>query len=81
MIGFVIGLIVSGLVIGALGRLVHPGRDPMPLWATILIGIAAALIVGLLIPGHGILSFILAVLVAAGLVALVGGRFGRRARS
>lgn len=78
MIGFVIGLIISGLIIGALGRLVHPGRDPMPIWATIAIGIAASVIVGLLIPGHGVLGFILAVIVAAVLVALVGGRFGRR---
>ena len=78
MIGFVIGLIVSGLIIGALGRLLHPGRDPMSIWVTILIGIAASLIVGLLIPGHGVLGFILAVIVAAVLVALVGGRLGRR---
>lgn len=79
MIGFIIGLIISGLIIGALGRLLHPGRDPMPIWATILIGIAASLIVGLLIPGHGVLGFILAVIVAAVLVGLFGSRFGRRA--
>ena len=28
---YIIGLIISGLIIGALGRLVHPGRDPMPI--------------------------------------------------
>ena len=67
---FIIGLIISGLIIGALGRLVHPGRDPMPIWLTILIGIAASLIAGILI--GGLLGFVLAVLIAAGLVALVG---------
>ena len=74
---FVIGLILSGLLIGALGRLVHPGRDPMPIWLTIVIGIAASLIAGLLI-GRSLLSFILAVVIAAVLVALVGG--SRRGR-
>jgi uncharacterized membrane protein YeaQ/YmgE (transglycosylase-associated protein family) len=76
---YIIGLIISGLIIGALGRLVHPGRDPMPIWLTIIIGIAAALIAGLLI--HGLLGFILAVVIAAVLVALVGGTFGGRSRT
>jgi uncharacterized membrane protein YeaQ/YmgE (transglycosylase-associated protein family) len=76
MIGRIIGLIVVGLIIGALGRLVHPGRDPMPIWLTIVIGIAAALIAGLLI--GGILGFILAVVIAAVLVAVVGGMYRGR---
>jgi uncharacterized membrane protein YeaQ/YmgE (transglycosylase-associated protein family) len=40
----VIWAIVIGLVIGALGRLVVPGRQHIPIWLTILIGIVAALI-------------------------------------
>jgi uncharacterized membrane protein YeaQ/YmgE (transglycosylase-associated protein family) len=76
MIGRIIGLIVVGLIIGALGRLFHPGRDPMPIWLTIVIGIAAALIAGLLI--GGILGFILAVVIAVVLVALVGGMYRGR---
>ena len=76
---FIIGLIISGLIIGALGRLVHPGRDPMPIWLTIVIGIAAALIAGLFI--GGLLGFILAVVIAAVLVAVVGGTYrGGRSR-
>ena len=73
MIGRVIGLIVVGLIIGALGRLVHPGKDPIPIWLTSLIGVAAAIIAGLLI--SGILGFILAVIIAAVLVALLGGGY------
>jgi uncharacterized membrane protein YeaQ/YmgE (transglycosylase-associated protein family) len=73
---FIIGLIISGLIIGALGRLVHPGRDPMPIWLTILIGVAASLIAGLLI--GGLLGFILAVVIAAVLVALVGSQYRGR---
>ncbi|MDP9283464.1 MAG: GlsB/YeaQ/YmgE family stress response membrane protein [Actinomycetota bacterium] len=76
MIGRIIGLILVGLVVGGLGRLVHPGRDPMPIWLTIVIGIAAALVAGLLI--GGILGFILAVVIAAVLVAVVGGMYRGR---
>lgn len=77
MIGRIIGLIIVGLVVGALGRLVHPGRDPMPIWVTLLIGLAASIVAGLLI--GGVLGFILAVIIAAGLVALLNGsRFARR---
>ena len=76
MIGRIIGLILAGLIIGALGRLVHPGRDPMPIWLTIVIGIAAALIAGLII--GGLLGFILAVVIAAALVAVVGGMYRGR---
>ena len=78
---FIIGLILSGLIIGALGRLVHPGRDPMPIWLTIVIGIAASLIAGLLL-GHNLLSFIVAVVIAAVLVGAVGGTYrGGRSRT
>jgi uncharacterized membrane protein YeaQ/YmgE (transglycosylase-associated protein family) len=69
---FIVALIVGGLIVGALGRLLHPGRDPMGIGMTILIGIAANLLVGLLLHGAlgSILSFVLAVVVATVLVAL-----------
>ena len=67
---FIVGLIIAGLIVGALGRLVHPGADPMPVWLTIAIGIAASLVAGLLI--GGVLGFILAVIIAAVLVGVVG---------
>jgi uncharacterized membrane protein YeaQ/YmgE (transglycosylase-associated protein family) len=76
---FIIGLIISGLIVGALGRLIHPGRDPMPIWLTILIGIAATVIAGLLI--GGLIGFIVAVAIAVGLVSLVNGMYGRRGRT
>jgi uncharacterized membrane protein YeaQ/YmgE (transglycosylase-associated protein family) len=44
VLGLIISAIVVGLIIGALGRLVVPGRQDMPIWLTILIGIVAALI-------------------------------------
>jgi uncharacterized membrane protein YeaQ/YmgE (transglycosylase-associated protein family) len=76
-IGEIIGLIIIGLIVGALGRLIHPGPDPMGILMTIAIGIASALLVGWLV-GGGILGFILAVIVAAVLVALVARMWGPR---
>jgi uncharacterized membrane protein YeaQ/YmgE (transglycosylase-associated protein family) len=79
VIGRIIGLIIAGLIIGALGRLIHPGRDPIPIWLTIAIGLAAALIAGLLI--GGLIGFILAVIIAAVLVSLVGAGYRTRSTS
>ncbi|WP_418960668.1 GlsB/YeaQ/YmgE family stress response membrane protein [Streptomyces tritici] len=39
----IISAIVIGTIIGILGRLVLPGRQHVPIWLTILIGIGAAL--------------------------------------
>jgi uncharacterized membrane protein YeaQ/YmgE (transglycosylase-associated protein family) len=76
-IGEIIGLIIVGLIVGALGRLIHPGPDPMGVLMTIAIGIGSALLVGWLV-GGGILGFILAIVVAAILVALVSRMYGPR---
>jgi uncharacterized membrane protein YeaQ/YmgE (transglycosylase-associated protein family) len=68
MVLHVIGLILVGLVVGALGRLFHPGHDPMGLLMTAVIGVASVLIAGLLIGGF--LGFVVAVVVGVVLVAL-----------
>jgi uncharacterized membrane protein YeaQ/YmgE (transglycosylase-associated protein family) len=44
---FIIGLLVFGLIVGALGRLAIPGPNPMSILMTIGIGIGGALIGGL----------------------------------
>lgn len=41
--GIITALIV-GLIVGALGRLVVPGRQNIPIWLTMVIGVIAALI-------------------------------------
>lgn len=66
-LGDVIYIVVVGLVIGALGRLAVPGRDPMPIWLTILVGLVGAFVGGAIavslgFGGGGI--FIISVLVA-----------------
>jgi uncharacterized membrane protein YeaQ/YmgE (transglycosylase-associated protein family) len=45
-LGEVLAIVLNGLIVGALGRLAVPGRDPMPLWVTILIGIAGSIVGG-----------------------------------
>jgi uncharacterized membrane protein YeaQ/YmgE (transglycosylase-associated protein family) len=64
----VIGLILVGLLVGALGRLFHPGRDRMGILMTMAIGVGSVLIAGLLI--GGVLGFVLAVVIGVALVAL-----------
>jgi uncharacterized membrane protein YeaQ/YmgE (transglycosylase-associated protein family) len=44
---YLIVLALTGLVVGALGRLALPGRDPMTIWQTILVGLAGSFIAGL----------------------------------
>jgi uncharacterized membrane protein YeaQ/YmgE (transglycosylase-associated protein family) len=41
--GFITAIII-GLVIGALGRLVVPGKQNIPIWLTLVIGVLAAVI-------------------------------------
>jgi uncharacterized membrane protein YeaQ/YmgE (transglycosylase-associated protein family) len=79
-IGEIIGLIIVGLVVGALGRLLHPGPDPMGILLTIGIGIASTLLVFWLV-GGGILGWILAIAVAVVLVAIWSRLAGPRRRT
>lgn len=79
-IGEIIGLIVVGAIVGLLGRLVIPGKNPMGLLLTIGVGIVAALIAGSLV-GGGVVGFVVAVVVAAVLVLLVGKLMGSRSHS
>jgi uncharacterized membrane protein YeaQ/YmgE (transglycosylase-associated protein family) len=41
-------LIVAGLVIGAIARLIMPGRDPIGILGTLLIGVVGVILGGLL---------------------------------
>jgi uncharacterized membrane protein YeaQ/YmgE (transglycosylase-associated protein family) len=77
--------VVIGLVIGALGRLVVPGKQNIALWLTLLIGVVAALL-GTLVAGalgvaetRGIdwIELALQVGFAAAGVALIAGARGR----
>jgi uncharacterized membrane protein YeaQ/YmgE (transglycosylase-associated protein family) len=72
-------LIIVGAIVGALGRFFHPGRDPMGWIVTILIGIGSLLISGAIFE-NGWLKFIVGVIVAVILVAIVGRFMATRGR-
>jgi uncharacterized membrane protein YeaQ/YmgE (transglycosylase-associated protein family) len=82
VLGLIISAIVVGLIIGALGRLVLPGRQNISIWLTLAIGVAAALIGSLIASALGVgatrgidwIKLIIQVALAAGGVALVAGR-------
>jgi uncharacterized membrane protein YeaQ/YmgE (transglycosylase-associated protein family) len=74
-----LGLVLTGLIVGALGRLVLPGRQQIGLLQTSLIGIAAGLLGGVLgdiFDVNWLVRFLVAVALAAIGVTLVQSRSG-----
>jgi uncharacterized membrane protein YeaQ/YmgE (transglycosylase-associated protein family) len=79
----VITAVVTGLVVGGLGRLAVPGRQSVGLLVTMALGLGGAFLGTLLARAlqlHSLARFLLEVLAAAVLVAVVtgGGRSRRR---
>jgi uncharacterized membrane protein YeaQ/YmgE (transglycosylase-associated protein family) len=64
-----IWFIIVGAIVGALGRLFHRGRDPMGWLLTLAIGIVSMIIAAAI--SSGWIAFIIGVIVAVVLVALV----------
>ncbi|MFJ1766037.1 GlsB/YeaQ/YmgE family stress response membrane protein [Amycolatopsis sp. NPDC088138] len=85
-IASVLGAIIIGLIIGVLGRLVAPGKQSIPIWLTILIGIVAAFIGTAIARGIGYadtngidwLEILTQVVLAAIGVSIAAGAYGRR---
>lgn len=74
MIGYLLALVVVGLVVGALARLALPGPDPMSVGQTILVGVAGSFLAGLLVwavYGRGGAGIVLSVLCSTGIVYLI----------
>jgi uncharacterized membrane protein YeaQ/YmgE (transglycosylase-associated protein family) len=84
----IISALIVGLIIGALGRLVVPGRQNIPIWLTMVIGVVAALLGTVVARALGIPTntsgidwlelLVQVVLAAIGVVLVV--RFGGRTR-
>jgi len=71
MITSIIGTIITGAIIGGLGRMILPGGQDIGLVKTVLLGIVSAVVVGLIFSSAGaVLSIVLGSLVAAGLLWL-----------
>jgi uncharacterized membrane protein YeaQ/YmgE (transglycosylase-associated protein family) len=65
-----IWFLIVGAVVGVLGRALHPGRDPMGFLLTIAIGVVSMLVAAII--SSGWLAFIIGVVIAIVLVAIVG---------
>ncbi len=83
-----IGFIVFGLVVGALARLILPGRQHLSIVATLLIGLAGSVIGGVIANALGtgdifelnVLGSIVAIISAAVLIVVIDrGTATRRA--
>jgi uncharacterized membrane protein YeaQ/YmgE (transglycosylase-associated protein family) len=83
----IIGVLIAGIIIGALGKFVAPGdRDNIPIWLTILCGIAGDLIGYYAAAALGVeetdgvdwLRWIISIAVAAVLVMVAASFYGRR---
>ncbi|MCX4471902.1 hypothetical protein C5N14_26440 [Micromonospora sp. MW-13] len=78
--------IIIGLIIGALGRLVVPGKQNIPIWLTLLIGVVAAILGTLVAGAFGVddtagidwIELLIQVIFAAVGVSLAAGAYGRR---
>ena len=78
--------IIAGLIIGVIARLLRPGKQNIPLWLTVLIGIAGAIIGNLLASAFGVrdtsgidwIRHILQIGVAIVLIGLVEPVWNRR---
>lgn len=85
-VGKMIGFIVAGLVIGALARLIKPGKQNLSLLVTLLLGLVGSVIGGVIanLLGTGdifelnILGFVVSVIAAVLLIGVAEGLSGRR---
>jgi uncharacterized membrane protein YeaQ/YmgE (transglycosylase-associated protein family) len=84
-----IGFIVAGLVIGALARLIKPGKQNLGIIATLLLGLVGSVIGGTIanLIGTGdimelnVLGFIVAVIASVLLIGVAESITGSRQRS
>ncbi len=78
--------IIAGLIIGVIARLLLPGKQNIPLWLTILIGVAGAILGNLLATAFGVrdtsgidwIRHILQIGIAIVLIGLVEPVWARR---
>jgi uncharacterized membrane protein YeaQ/YmgE (transglycosylase-associated protein family) len=83
----ILGLLVVGLIIGALARLFKPGRQRIGLLMTLLLGVGGALVGGIIasLLGTGsifelnIIGFIVAVIAAVLLIGVAEGSAAKKA--
>jgi uncharacterized membrane protein YeaQ/YmgE (transglycosylase-associated protein family) len=62
-------LIIVGLIVGALGRALHPGKDAMGWILTLALGVISLILAGLIF-SSGVLEFVVGIVIAAVLLAI-----------
>jgi uncharacterized membrane protein YeaQ/YmgE (transglycosylase-associated protein family) len=91
MVTYIVILIVVGLIAGAVARLLIPGRDPIGIFGTILLGVVGSFVGGFLwnliqyhrvAPAHfhmaGIIGSIIGAIIVLILIRMTGLERGRR---
>ena len=85
----IIGFLVFGLVVGAVARLIKPGRQSLGIVGTLLLGVLGSLVGGVVANALGtggffelnILGAIVAIIAAVLLIGVVEGVMGSRSRA
>ena len=86
MLTMILAAIVTGLVIGALARLVVPGKQNIPIWLTIILGVVGAIIGNAIASALGVrdtngfdwIRHIVQIVAAVGLIAVVAPLWAKR---
>jgi len=81
VLGLIVSIVIVGLIVGALARLVVPGRNPIGIGMTILLGVVGAIVGGLIgraIGAGTLITLLLEIAVAAALVYAISGSSRRR---
>jgi uncharacterized membrane protein YeaQ/YmgE (transglycosylase-associated protein family) len=80
---YILWMLIIGLVVGALAKLLMPGRDPGGIFITMLLGVAGALVAGFLgrslgwyheNESAGLIASILGSVILLALYRMVAGR-------
>lgn len=85
----IIGFLVAGLVIGALARLIKPGRQSLSVPMTLVLGVVGSVIGGIVASALGtgdimelnVLGFIVAVIAAFALIGVAESLSSRKAHA
>ncbi len=85
----IIGAIIIGIILGVVGRAIAPGKQDIPIWLTILVGIAAAFIGSFIASAFGVaetrgidwIEILIQIVLAVIGVTAVAGIYGGRSRT
>ena len=85
----IIGFLVAGLIIGALARLIKPGKQNLSVLMTLLLGIAGSVIGGVIASWLGtgdimelnVLGFVVAVIAAVLLIGVAEGLSSKKSHT